>query len=198
MDWLQLAIAVSVVFAAVIGVILTAATLPGIWFMLLGAGLAQWWSIARGGAPTPTSDATLADQILHPPVSPEQMFSWWALGAVAGIALLGELTDFAASAVGAAKAGGTKRGAIGSIIGGLIGAIAGTPLIPIPILGTILGAAIGAGAGALIAERHGGRMTWKQAGKVGSGAAIGRLAATLVKTALAVLAAAILAVDAFV
>lgn len=196
MDWLELLVGVGVVLAAVGGVILTAATLPGIWFMLLCAGLAQWWSMSRSVVPTP--GGALPEQLIHPPVVDTQMFSWWVLGTVAFIGVLGEVTDFAASAVGAAKAGGTKRGAIGSIIGGLIGAIAGTPLIPIPVIGTIVGAAIGAGLGALIAERHGGRMTWKQAGKVGSGAAVGRLAATLVKTGLALVGMMLLAVDAFV
>ncbi|MBX3385342.1 MAG: DUF456 domain-containing protein [Phycisphaeraceae bacterium] len=199
MDWLNITIGGSVVIAALVGVLLTAATLPGIWFMLLCAGLAQWWSMTRGQiAPVSATDATLAEQLFSPPVVDAQMFSWWSLGAVAIIAVIGEITDFASSAVGAAKAGGTRRGAVGSIIGAIVGAIAGTPLIPIPVLGTILGAAIGAGLGALIAERHAGRMTWKQAGKVGSGAAVGRLVSILIKTALALIAAGILIVDAFV
>ncbi len=198
MDWIELLIAIAVSLAALGGVLLTAATLPGIWFMLLCAGLAQWWSLS--GSPIDPLDpgVGLTDQLLHPPISDSQMFSWWVLGVVAFIAILGEVTDFAASAVGAATAGGTKRGAIGSIIGGLLGAFGGTFIIPIPVLGTILGAALGAGLGALLAERHGGRMTWKQAGKVGSGAAVGRLAATLVKTGLAIAAALILCIDAFV
>ncbi|MBY0313367.1 MAG: DUF456 family protein [Phycisphaerales bacterium] len=160
-----------------VGVLLTAFTLPGIWFALLAAGAAQWWSIA---------------------MRPEPMFSWWTLGVCAALALTAELVEVGASAVGAAKAGGTKKGAIGSVIGAILGAIVGTfALAFLPVLGTIIGASIGAGLGALLLEKHLGEKTWQEAGKVGAGAAIGRLLATVAKVAFAAVVATVLSVAAF-
>lgn len=170
-------IGLGVAALAWIGVLLTAFTLPGIWFMLIAAGGAQWWSIATGREP---------------------MFTWWTLGICVAIALIAEIVEVFASALGAAKAGGTKKGAIGSVVGALIGALGGTFLIPIPVLGTILGAAIGAGGGAILLEKHLGEKTWKEAGKVGAGAAIGRLAATVAKVGFAAVVALILSISAFV
>jgi hypothetical protein len=50
----------------------------------------------------------------------------------------------------------------------------------------------------LLAERHVKNRTWAEAGRSGAGAAIGRLAATLVKVGLAGLVGVVLAVAAFV
>ncbi len=171
----DIAIGLGVSVLAWVGVLLAAFTLPGIWFAIVAAGLAQWWSIEHRSEP---------------------MFNWWTLGACVGIALAAELIEFGASAVGAAKAGGTKKGAIGSVVGAIAGAVVGSFILP--VIGTILGAAIGAGAGALVLEKHLGQKSWGEAGKVGAGAAIGRLVATLAKVALAAVVAAILSVAAFV
>lgn len=166
-----------VVICSLAGVALTLLTLPGIWLAILAAGLVQWWHIVRYDVP---------------------MFSWWTLGVCVGIGAAAELIELFASAAGAKKAGGTRRGAIGSVIGGVIGAIGGSIAIPIPVLGTIVGAAAGAGAGALLLEKAGGEKTWTQVGKIGAGAAAGRLVATIIKSSLAGLIAAILSVAAFV
>ena len=175
LEWIASGI---VVVAAVLGVLITALTLPGIWFMILAAIGVQAWFLYR----TP----------------PAQLFDWWTLAACVALGLLAEAVEIFASAVGAKKAGGTRRGAIGSVIGGLAGALLGTVVIPIPILGTILGAALGAGGGALIAERHNGGKTWREASTIGAGAAVGRLAATVAKVGFAALIAAILSVAVFV
>lgn len=151
--------AIAVILASVLGVVLTILTLPGIW---LAVGV-----------------ALLCKLIVPDLLGLDTLIAAIAIGVVA------EIAEFAASAVGASKAGGTRRGAIGSIIGGIVGALGGTVVIPIPVVGTILGGAIGAGLGALVAERHGGRMTWRDSAKVGGGAAAGRLVATIVKTILA-------------
>lgn len=166
-----------VVICSVAGVALTLLTLPGIWLAILAAGLVQWWSIAR---------------------TDEAMFSWWTLGVCVGIGAAAELIELFASAAGAKKAGGTRRGAIGSVVGGLVGAIGGSIAIPIPVLGTIVGAAAGAGAGALLLEKASGEKTWVQSSKIGAGAAAGRLVATVIKSSLAGLIAVILGVAAFV
>lgn len=170
-------VAIFVVLVSILGIVLTLLTLPGIWFSILFAALAQWWHIEYHAGP---------------------MFSWWTLGVVVGIAVLAELLEFFASAVGTASAGGSRRGAIGSVLGGLIGALAGTFLILIPIVGTLVGATLGAGLGALLAERHAGRATWRKSGRIGAGAAVGRLAASLIKGGLAVVVALILSIAAFV
>lgn len=158
------------------GVLLTAFTLPGVWIALLAAGAAQWWSIVQ---------------------RPEPMFSWWTLGTCVAIALLAELVELGASAVGASKAGGTKMGAIGSVVGAIVGAIVGSFVIPVPVVGTIIGAALGAGGGALLMEKHLGEKTWQEAGKIGAGAAIGRLIATIAKIAFAAIVASVLSIAAF-
>jgi uncharacterized protein YqgC (DUF456 family) len=175
----SITIAIGVMVLSWVGVLLTAFTLPGIWLALVGAGLAQWWSWATFGS----------DQL---------MFSWWVLGVCVGLGVLAEIVELVASAFGAAKAGGSKKASLASVMGALVGALVGTFLIPVPVLGTILGAAGGAGLAALLTERHLGEKTWKAAGKVGAGAAAGRLVATLAKVGFAVVIATILSIDAFV
>lgn len=200
MHWLELLIACGVVACSLIGVLLVALTLPGIWFMVLVAGLAQWWSIAHASGGAGAAGAGLAvagATVTSGGAAPEMMFSWWTLGTAAGLAVVGEMLEMFASAVGSSKAGGTRRGAIGSVIGGILGAIIGSFAIPIPVLGTIVGAALGAGAGALLLERHGGQKTWGEASKVGAGAAAGRLAATIAKLGIACVTAVVLSVGAF-
>jgi len=173
----QILVGLTLCVMNLLGVLLTALTLPGIWFMLLCAGAAQWWWSWQFPASEP-------------------LFSWWTLGVCAGLAVLAEAIEFGASAYGAAKFGGTRWGAAGSIVGALAGAVVGS--IVVPLLGTIIGAAVGAGLGALLLERAVVRRTWAESGKAGVGAAVGRLAATLVKVGIAVVVAGILSVAAFV
>lgn len=159
-----------VVVVSLMGIGLTLVTLPGAWLMLATAVVCNLWQPG--------------------------MFNWWTLGIGAGIALLAEILEFAASAVGAKKTGGSRSGAVGSIIGAVIGAIAGTAFLP-PI-GTIAGAVVGAGAGALIAERGIASKNWTDSAKVAGGAAAGRLVATILKTGAAAIIATMLIVGVFV
>jgi uncharacterized protein YqgC (DUF456 family) len=172
---MDIAVGIVVALVALVGIALTAMTLPGTWLAIVGALLAQWWYMEYHDG--------------------DQMFSWWSIGACVALAIIAEIVEFFASAVGAAKAGGTRRGAIGSIIGGLVGAIVGQILIPVPILGAILGATIGAGLGASVGERTRDGVTLKQAATVGAGAAAGRFAATIAKTGFAAAIAVIIVVD---
>lgn len=160
MSWLLLLAGVLMMLAATVGVVLTAVTLPGIWFMLLAALALQWWSPGDG-----------------------LLFNWWTLGVCAALAVLSEVFEFAASALGATRAGGSKRGALGAAVGSLAGALLGAPLL-FPI-GPIVGAVLGAAAGAVIAERAWVGKTWTESSRIGSGAAAGRLAASIVKIAIA-------------
>lgn len=142
---------------SLVGVALTLLTLPGVWLILAVAVAAQF----AYGDP--------------------QLFSWWTLGAALGLALLGEVAELGASAVGATRCGGGRSGAVGSIVGSTIGAIAGTFLIPVPVAGTIAGGVIGAAAGAVAAERGLAKRTWGDSCRIGQGAAVGRLIATIAK-----------------
>ena len=77
--------------------------------------------------------------------------SWWSAGIVVGLALLGELIEFAAGAAGAAKVGGSRRGMILSVAGAMGGSVVGAMLgvfIPVPVVGSLLGAVAGGAAGA--------------------------------------------------
>lgn len=166
---MQLVLAACVVIlGAIIGVVLTLVTLPGIWTMLLIALICKAWQPG--------------------------LLSWWVLGIGAGLAVLGEVLEFVGSAAGAKSTGGSRAGAVGSVIGGILGAILGTPVFP--IVGTIVGAVVGAGLGAGIAERGVSDRTWGEAWKSGQGAAVGRLASVLIKGVLSVIVALMLCVDA--
>jgi len=159
-----------VVLASVVGIMLTIITLPGIWVMI---GVATACAIWR-----------------------PEMFSLWTLGAAVVLGLLGELIEFLASAAGARKAGGTRAGALLSIVGGLVGAIVGTPIMP--ILGTIVGAVIGAGVGAFVGERGVSARGWRDSATAARGAATGRAIALVAGSAIAVVIGVLLSVAAFV
>ena len=174
---LKIGIIVGVILFSWVGVLLTAFTLPGIWIAIVIAGLGHAWYASRLGTP---------------------LFSWWTLAACVALGVIAELAELGASALGASKVGGSRQAAMASVIGAMVGALLGTFVIPIPVVGTIVGAAIGAGAAALLTERHLGEKTWTQAGKVGAGAAAGRLVATLLKVGIAAMIALILTVAALV
>ncbi len=152
-----------------VGVALTLLGFSGVWLTILVALLVEWWR-------------------------PDGQFGTWTIVIAVFLGVLGEAIEFGASAVGAGKAGGSKRAGVGAMVGGLLGAIAGTPLIPIPVLGTLVGAVVGAGLGAMVMERTKPERTWGHSLRVGQGAAIGRLVATVVKTTLAAAVAVQLAV----
>jgi uncharacterized protein YqgC (DUF456 family) len=150
---------------------------PGNWAMLLAAAV-YWWFAPAG-------------ERVH--------FSWGVLVAMAVLAALGEVVEFAAGAAGASKAGGSKRSAAlalaGSLLGGLVGLFVG---LPIPVVGQIAAALIfaslGAMGGAVLGEHWKGR-TLEEGMKVGQAAFWGRLWGTLGKAACgaAILAVALVA-----
>ena len=142
--------------------------LPGTWLMIASTVfVALWW---RGGTG---------------PGEPG-MFNIWTLVAVLVIAGIAELVEFLAGVAGSKRAGGTRWGAVGALLGGLIGAVAATPFIPLPLLGSLLGACIGAAAGALLLEYYTGQkleVSIRSGVGAGVGVFFGR-AATLVAGAL--------------
>jgi uncharacterized protein YqgC (DUF456 family) len=101
------------------------------------------------------------------------------------LAALGELVEFAAGAVGAAKAGGSRRGAalalVGSLMGGLFGLFVALP-VPLvgPIIGALLFGGLGALGGAVLGEQWKGR-DLDESLRIGHAAFWGRLFGTLGK-----------------
>jgi uncharacterized protein len=145
---------------------LTLLSFSGVWLTILAAMVLQLW---------------------HP-----ETYSWWTLGAVSALALLGELIEIFGSAAVARSAGGTKTAAFGSVIGGIVGAILGTIFLPIPIVGTLLGAVVGAGALAMLGQRASSPDRWGTAVKVGTAAAKGRFVSLVIKGMICVLAGVVL------
>lgn len=154
LPWIAAAI---VALACLVGIFLSAVTLPGAWIAIAVSLLVWWWQ--------------------------PQMFEWWTFLIAVLFAALGELVEFVASALGAAKAGASKKGMIGAMIGTLVGAIAGMPFGA--IIGSIIGGVLGAALGAFVGEFGFANRPWKEAGKASAGAAIGRVLATVGKTIFA-------------
>jgi len=158
MIWLYYIILLLVLLS---GVFLNVLTLPGLWLMVAGVGLYGW---ATGW---------------------NNLIGWPSLGTLFGLAVLAEIIEFLAGAAGAKSAGGSKRGAAGSIIGGIIGAIFLSFLVPIPIVGTVVGICLGAFAGAAVVEWMIGK-DLKQSALIGAGAAKGRFYGIIIKIAFGV------------
>ncbi len=148
------------------GVVLTALQLPGNWLIVLATALFAW---AYWG-PAEPPDARL--------------IGWYPLVILLGLALLGELLEFLAGALGTRSGGGSKRAALVSIPASIAGALLGSFLIPVPIVGTLVGAALGAAAGAFLGDKWAGR-PWSHAFKGATGAAVGRLTGTVLKLIIA-------------
>lgn len=159
-----------VIVCALGGVVLTALTLPGIWFMVLAALLVELW---RG-----------------------EVLSTGVLIAAVALAVLGEVAEFVASAAGARRARGSRASALASIPGALVGAIAGSILIPVPIAGTIVGGVVGAALFAGVGESVFARRGWRHSLRVAHGAGTGRALALVAKTAIAASAGVVLVVAA--
>lgn len=103
------------------------------------------------------------------------------------LALVGEAIEFAAAALGAKRAGASRRSTILALLGSVIGAIVGAVVgIPIPAVGSILAAVLFGGAGATIGAMYGewsqGR-PWRESWAVGHAAFWGRTAGMLGKLA---------------
>lgn len=98
------------------------------------------------------------------------------------LAAIGEGVEFLAGALGTKTAGGSKRGAVLSLLGSLVGGIVGLFVpIPIPIIGSIIGALFFSGLGAMLGAAAGEQ--WKgrtvdESLKVGHAAFWGRLLGT--------------------
>jgi len=124
------------------------------------------------------------------------MFSIWTLLAILLLAVAGELAELLAGVMGSRKAGASRRGTWGALLGGVLGAILGTFLIPIPALGSLVGACGGACLGAWGLELSAGR-AMKASAKSAAGAGIGRFLGTVGKILVGVVMWLIVAVAAY-
>lgn len=99
------------------------------------------------------------------------------------LAALGEAIEFLAGALGASKAGASKRGTAMALVGSLVGGIAGI-FVPVPVVGQIVGpivcASLGALVGAVLGEQWKGR-DLDASLNIGHAAFWGRLIGTLGK-----------------
>ncbi|MGE3181975.1 MAG: DUF456 family protein [Phycisphaerae bacterium] len=148
--------------------------LPGTWLILLTCAVAEWFVTGEGA-----------------------LFTKQTLLLLAALAVIGELIEFGAGVVGAKKFGGSRKGAIGALVGSIVGGLAFTFFIPIPIIGTLIGACLGAAAGSIFMELRGGR-TMDEAMRSGVGAGIGRFSGTVAKIAVGAVMWLIAAVAAFI
>jgi uncharacterized protein YqgC (DUF456 family) len=130
--------------------------------------------------------------------------NWWCVGVVLGLAILGEVMEFAAGAAGAAKLGGSRRGMVLAVAGAMAGSVVGAffgSAIPVPLIGNLIGAvfggAVGAFGGAYAGESWKGRSE-SHGFAVGKAAMIGRVLGTVGKLGIGAIMVVVTAIDAFV
>ena len=156
--------ALLLVLVLLIGWMLTLLGGPGNWLMVVAAALYAWLV---------PKDAALT-------------IGWGVAIALLVMAAVGEILEFLAGALGAAKGGGSKRGAALALIGSMVGGVAGLFVgVPIPVLGPVIAAflfaGLGAFAGAVLGELWKGR-SLDQSLDVGKAAFWGRILGTMAKT----------------
>src|SRR4051794_2130408 len=146
----------------VVGLLLAAFTLPGLWLMLAAA--AGYAFLTHG-----------------------QFLSYKTLIALLALASIAEIAEFVLGGAGAKKAGASKWGIVGGLIGAILGGLFLTGVIPIfAPLSTIIGICLGSFAGAFCVELALGRPILKSA-HIGYGAAKGRLLGIANKVAVGLL-----------
>lgn len=171
-EWTDWIAALSIVLISIVGMLLTAVTLPGTWINIAGVLLIHaLWKPNLIGNP------------------------WWTFGACAVIAAIAEIIEFAAGAAGAAKGGSSRAGAVAAMLGAFAGAILLSPVL-FPI-GTIAGGVLGAAGATILVERGIKKKSWEDSARAGKGAALGRVVATVAKTSCAITIAMIFSVAAF-
>ncbi len=154
-----------------------------LWAILLVSVLAAGWTLNLFSLPGNWLNATAV--VCYAGLLPAgrgPSISWWLVGVVFLLALLGEALEMAAGAAGAARLGGSRRGVVLALAGSLAGSVLGAAIgLPIPLIGSlaaiVLGAALGALGGAMLGESWKGRgldHSWQ----VGQAAFWGRLLGT--------------------
>lgn len=159
--------ALLLILVLLIGWMLTLLGGPGNWLMVVAVALYAWLVPA---------DETLT-------------IGWGVVIAFVVLATVGEILEFIAVALGAAKGGASKRGAALAMLGSIVGAVVGLFVgVPIPVLGSVIAAflfaGLGAFVGAVLGEQWEGR-SLDQSLDVGKAAFWGRVFGTLSKTLIA-------------
>jgi uncharacterized protein YqgC (DUF456 family) len=162
------------ILALIAGWCMTMLSMPGNWVIVAAAALDAWLM----------------------PSDTRFDIGWQVVAVLVGLAIVAELLEVAASALGAKRAGGSRRSAVLAIGLSIVGAFAGVSFgSVIPLIGNLVGAIVGAGLGALIGAMLG--ETWKgrtlaESWKVGHSAFWGRILGALAKigigTAMTVIA----------
>lgn len=143
--------------------------LPGNWFIVAAAALYAWLVPA---------DAWTA-------------MGWRAVAFLLVLAVLGEILEFAAGALGVSSAGGSRRGAVLAIVGSLVGGVVGLFVgLPIPVIGSLVSAVLLGGLGALLGAMIG--ESWKGRDfdaslAIGKAAFVGRMLGTVAKLVICTL-----------
>ena len=128
---------------------------------------------------------------------------WDTVAVLAGLAVLGELIEFAAGATGAAKQGASRRAILLSLLGScvlsILGALLVAAVIPVfgALVGAVLGGAGGAWGGAYLGEMWKGRSQPERLA-AGKGALVGRVLGTFSKLLVGVIMVAVFTAAAFV
>src|SRR5436190_89631 len=125
--WIYYIWAIALVFACGLAWLTTLIGLPGNWLIAGFAALFAW----------------LVSQ------QSDRGLTFTTVAILAGLAILGEIVEFATGAAGAAKRGASKRSIALAMIGAVVGSMVGIAIgLPIPILGPFIMALIGGAAGA--------------------------------------------------
>jgi len=106
---------------------------------------------------------------------------WWMFAVYIGLAILGEVLETVLSGYGARRFGGSPGAMVAALVGCFVGLVVGTPLLPIPIVGSVVGACVGgfvfaAGYDYIQHERTAYDATW-----IGIGAAAGKIGGIFAK-----------------
>ena len=113
MDWITIIVIVLFAMVAAVCVLLALLGLAGTWIMVAIALVIELLDFYWGDGET---------------------WGWMTLGVCFGLAVVGEIMEMGAGALGVKVGGGSRRGMVGAIIGGIVGGIALTPVIPIPVI----------------------------------------------------------------
>lgn len=111
-------------------------------------------------------------------------FGAWTMGILVGLAVLGEVVEAVAAALGAKRFGGDRGAALSALGGAIAGAIVATPVLP--IVGTLIGACAGAFLAAAAHELLLMRRTAPEAAWTGLGAALGRIGGLVAKLTIGI------------
>ena len=157
--WLYYSAAVLLLVNNVVGFLLNIAALPGNWLIVIGTALFCW--LVKSGT---------------------HSVSWYVVGVLIFLAVVGEILEFLAGSAGAARSGASRRAMALSVVGGIVGSLIGAVVgAPVPIIGSaiaaMIGGAIGAAVGAAVGEDWKGR-DFDGAIQVGAAAFWGRLLGT--------------------